>query len=375
MSKLRFAIIGCGNVCSKHIKAIVDNYREAELVSICDVLEEKTQSKINEYMEAAQENRLIVKKPKIYLNYKEMLAQEYLDACAICTISGSRPPIAIDCMNSKKHILVEKPMALSLSDADRMIETAEKNRVKLSVSHQLRFKAIMKRIEEALRERRLGKIISISTKILRNRNKEYYNQAKWRGTWELDGGCLLNQCSHHVDLLQWFMDSEIYSIYGQTDNFTHPYIETEDYGSITIRYKNGSIGNIEGTVSVYPKNLNESLTIIGEKGTVAIDGLGLNKILTWDFAGKQENVEEVQKVCDFEDEKYFGKEHSPLYEDFISAIKKGNTPAIDGYEGKKSLEIILMAYKSQKENRPIVYQKDLNISTTDFIGMLNKDSR
>jgi predicted dehydrogenase len=373
MEKIKFAIIGCGYISTNHIKAIVENHKEAELVSVCDIIPGKAELKANEYIKIARDSNITAKKPSVFLDYKKMLTEENFDACAICTISGYRTSIAIDCMNSKKNILVEKPMAMSLEDADNMIEVAEINNVKLAVSHQNRFKAIMKLIKKALSEKRFGKIISISTRILWNRNREYYKQAKWKGTWKLDGGCFMNQCSHHIDILQWFMSSEIYSIYGQTDNFVHPYIETEDHGNIIIRYKNKAIGNVEGTVCIYPKNLDESLTLIGEKGTVALGGLGLKKILAWDFVDGNESIEEIQKKCDLEDEKYSGKGHTPLYKDFIKSIKNNTNPLIDGREGKKSLEIILMAYKSQKDSKPIIYQKDLKISTTDFIGMLDNN--
>ena len=186
----------------------------------------------------------------------------------------------------------------------------------------------------------------------------------------MDGGCLINQCTHNIDLLQWMIDSEINSVYGQTGNYLHPYIQTEDYGSIIIKFKNGAIGNVEGTVCVYPKNLKETLTILGEKGTVIIGGLALNKILVWDFEDKQEFLEQLQKECDSEVENIYGKGHTPLYENFIDAIRNNSSPLIDGNEGKKSLSIILMAYKSQKYSRAIKYDKDLNISSEDFEGIL-----
>jgi len=166
------------------------------------------------------------------------------------------------------------------------------------------------------------------------------------------------------------IDSEINSVYGQTGNYLHPYIQTEDYGSIIIKFKNGAIGNVEGTVCVYPKNLKETLTILGEKGTVIIGGLALNKILVWDFEDKQESLEQLQKECDSEVENIYGKGHTPLYENFIDVIRNNSNPLIDGNEGKKSLSIILMAYKSQKYSKAISYSKDLNISSEDFKGML-----
>jgi len=179
----------------------------------------------------------------------------------------------------------------------------------------------------------------------------------------------MNQCSHNIDLLQWLMGGEIDTVFGQTGNYLHPYIETEDYGSIIIRFKNRSIGNIEGTVCVYPKNLEESLTILGEKGTVVIGGIVLNKILVWDFKDKQESLEQIQKEYDLEVKNVYGNGHSPLYKNLIDSIRNNSTPLIDGNEGKKSLSIVLMAYKSQKYSRTINYNEGLNISSEDFIGM------
>lgn len=375
MKKLRFAIIGCGYISTNHIRAIIDNIEDAELISVCDLLKNRAELKADEYVKKAEENHLTVKRPTIFNDYQEMLKKENIDTCAICATSGYRTKISLYCMELKKNILVEKPMAMSLLDADIMIKTAEKNEVKLAVCYQNRFKPTIQKLKQAIDEGRFGRIIAGTARILWNRNREYYNQSKWRGTWELDGGCLMNQCSHNIDLLQWLMGSEIDTVFGQTENYLHPYIETEDYGSITIRFKNRSIGNIQGTVCVYPKNLEETLTILGEKGTVMIGGLALNKIIVWDFADKKESLEEVQQKCNLEIKNIYDKGHSPLYKNFIDSIRNNNSPLIDGYEGKKSLEIILMVYKSQKYSRVINYNEGLNISTKDFKGMFNEKIR
>ena len=180
----------------------------------------------------------------------------------------------------------------------------------------------------------------------------------------------MNQCTHNIDLLQWMIDSEIDFVYGQTENYLHPYIQTEDYGSIIIKFKNGSIGNVIGTVCIYPKNLEETLTILGEKGTVVIGGLALNKMLIWDFNDKQESLEQIQKEYNSEINNVYGNGHSPLYKNLIDSIRNNCTPLIDGNEGKKSLSIILMTYKSQIYSRAISYNEDLNIRSEDFEGML-----
>jgi predicted dehydrogenase len=370
MNKLKFALIGCGRISTNHIKALLDNFEEAELTSVCDILKDKAKQKADEYIKKMKDKNLIIKRPRVYKNYQEMLKKEDINVCVVCTESGYHAEISLYCLNLKKYVLVEKPMAMSIFDANRMIQTSQKNGLKLAVCYQNRFNLPIQKLRQAFEEGRFGRIFAGTAKILWNRNKEYYDKANWRGTWKLDGGCLINQCTHNIDLLQWMINSEIDSVYGQTENYLHPYIQAEDYGSIIIKFKNGAIGNIEGTVCVYPKNLEETLTILGENGIVVIGGLALNKILVWDFKDKQESLEQVQKEYDSEIKNVYGNGHSPLYKNFIDSIKNNYNPLIDGNEGKKSLSIILMAYKSQKYSRAISYNEDLNIRSEDFEGML-----
>jgi len=372
MKRLKFVLIGCGRISANHIKALLDNSNNAELVSVCDSIKGKAKQRADEYVNQAKDKNISLKSPKIFTDYKKMLQEEDIDVCSICTESGYHAEIALNCISLKKHILVEKPMAMSLLDTDRMIREAKENKVKLSVCYQNRFNSTIQKLRQAIEEGRFGQIIAVTARVLWNRNKDYYNKAKWRGTWKLDGGCLMNQCTHSIDLLQWIIDDKIDFVFGQTANFLHPYIEAEDYGSITIRFKNGSIGNIEGTVCVYPKNLEETLTIIGEKGTVVIGGVALNKIKVWNFKDNKDSLEEIQKECNLEIENIYGKGHSPLYNNFINSIKNNTILLIDGYEGKKSLSIVLMAYKSQKYSRVINYNEGLSISTEDFKGVFDK---
>jgi len=369
MNRLKFTLIGCGRISANHVKALIDNYQDVELVSVCDLIKDKAEQRANEYINQAKENNISLKRPKIFIDYKKMLQEEDIDACSICTESGYHAEIALNCLTKKKHILVEKPMAMSLLDAGRMIREAEENKVKLSVCYQNRFNPPIQKLRKAIDEEKFGQIFAGTARILWNRNKEYYDKANWRGTWKLDGGCLTNQCTHNIDLLQWMIDSEIDSVYGQTGNYVHPYIQTEDYGSIIVRFKNKVIGNIEGTVCVYPKNLEETLTVMGEKGTAVIGGLALNKIKVWNFEGQKESLEEVQQKYNSEIPNVYGKGHTPLYKNFMDSIKNNSIPLIDGYEGKKSLSIVLMAYKSQKYSQIINYNEGLNISSEDFVEM------
>ena len=370
MTKLKVALIGCGRISANHIKAILDNYRDIELVAVCDTAKGKAGFKASEYLLEVMKKNISVGKVKIYHDYRIMLRQEDIDICSICTESGYHAEIALYCLKLNKHVIVEKPMAMSISDANLMIKTAKQNNLKLAVCHQNRFNKPIQKLKRAIDEGRFGQIFVGTAKILWNRNKAYYSKADWRGTWKLDGGCLINQCTHNIDLLQWMLGSEIYSVYGQTANYMHPYIETEDYGSIIIKFKNGTIGNVEGTVCVYPKNLEETLTILGEKGTVIIGGLALNKILVWDFEDKKDSLEQVQKKYNLDVDNIYGDGHTPLYKDFIEAIRNDRTPLIDGNEGIKSLSIILMAYQSQKDSKAIKYSKSLDINSGDFERML-----
>jgi len=370
MTKLKLALIGCGRISTNHIKAIIDNFKDINLVAVCDILRDKAELKADEYLVKAQENNIPTIRPEVYIDYREMLQKEDINTCVICTESGYHAEISLYCLNLRKHVLVEKPMAMSLLDADRMIQTAQKYDLKLAVCFQNRFNPPIQKLKQAIDEERFGRIFAGTARILWNRNREYYDKANWRGTWKLDGGCLINQCTHNIDLLQWMIDSEIDSVYGQTGNYLHPYIQTEDYGSIIIKFKNGAIGNVEGTICVYPKNLEETLTILGEKGTVVIGGVAVNKILVWDFKDMNESLEQTQKEYNSEIKNVYGNSHSPLYKNFIDSIRNNSTPLIDGNEGKKSLSIVLMAYQSQKYSKAISYSKDLNISSEDFEGML-----
>ena len=354
MSKLKFAIIGCGRISHKHIEALANNLEEAELVAVCDIVPEKMDKDVEEYYKSIAENakldtadeyveEIAVTKEEVkkYTDYKEMLEKEDLDVVSICTESGYHAKYAIDCLNAGKHVLVEKPMALSSADANKMIKLAKRKNLKLGVCHQNRFNPPIQKLRRAVEEGRFGKIINGTARILWNRNDDYYKQAPWRGTKALDGGTLMNQCIHNIDLLQWMMGSEVERVHCERDTFLRD-IEMEDFGAILIRFKNGSIGIVEGSACVYPKNLEETLSIFGEKGTVVIGGLAVNEIKTWQFADERDYDKEDENT---EVDSVYGKGHTPLYKDFIDAINNDREPLINGEEGKKALEIILKAYE------------------------------
>jgi predicted dehydrogenase len=288
--------------------------------------------------------------PKIYQDYSSLLDSD-IDFVVIATESGNHYKNTIDFLNAGKHVLVEKPMALSTEQMDEMIELAKKKKLKLGVCFQNRFNPPIQELRKAVDNNDFGKIFHVTARILWNRNENYYKQAPWRGSWEIDGGTLMNQCSHNIDLLQWTIGSEVEELYAVTRNFNHDYIEAEDFGTAILKFKNGSVGIIEGTANVYPRNLEETLTVSGEKGTVVIGGLAVNRIQTWRFDG----VEDHPFMNLPDPETVYGNGHVPLLKDFAKAIIEDRDPYITGEEGRKTVDIILGMYKSTKENKPVKF--------------------
>lgn len=343
MKKLKIALIGCGRISYKHIEAIINNHEEAELTAVSDVDVEKMDKLAIVYQQYMQSRYTInPKEVAKYQDYHEMLKKETIDIVTIATESGCHAVHAVDCLNADKHILVEKPMALSIDDADRMITLAKEKKKKICVSHQNRFNPPIQKLRRAIEEGRFGRLINGTARILWTRDDNYYKQAPWRGTKALDGGTLMNQCVHNIDLLQWMMGAEIERVHAERDTFLRD-IEMEDFGAILIRFKNKAIGIVEGSACVYPKNLEETLSIFGERGTVVIGGLAVNEIKTWQFADTRDydDIEESPEI-----DNVYGNGHTPLYKDFIDAIHKNREPLVNGEEGKKAIDIILKAYES-----------------------------
>lgn len=342
MSKLKFGIIGCGRISSRHVQAIADNYEEAELVAVYDIIPGNMDKLVEQYYEAVvkqleintmdkhlEEIAMTREEVKKHTDYNEFLNDKDIDVVTIASISGYHAKQAIDCLNHYNHVLIEKPMALSLEDADKIIALGKEKNRKVCVSHQNRLIPVIQKLKRAIDNERFGKLIHGTARTLWARDDDYYNQASWRGTKKLDGGTLMNQCIHNIDLLQWMMGGEVERLSSETDTFIRN-IETEDFGAILMRFKNGAVGIVEGSVCVYPRNLEESLSIFGEKGTVVLSG---NKVKTWEFEDKRfYNSNEL-------DEANMG--HTPLYKDFIDAINNDREPLVNGEEGKKAVEIVL----------------------------------
>lgn len=350
---MKYALIGCGRIAKNHMQAAIAN--NLDIAALCDINPKHAEK-------YAAENKLGC---KIYTDYKLMLAEMKPDFAAIATESGKHAEIALACIHAGVHVLIEKPIALSVQDADKIIFEAETHNVIAGVCHQNRFNKAVQKLRLALDTNRFGRIYSISAAIRWNRNQNYYSQAPWRGTWSQDGGCLMNQCIHNIDLLRW-LGGEVASVYGITNNFCHPYIEAEDYGTAIVRFKNGTVGTIEGTVNVYPKNLEETLTVFGEYGTAKLGGHSVNTILEWDFADKKDDLQSVRKEHSENPPDVYGFGHIPLYADFIQALNEKRKPRILAADGKNAMELVLAIYKASQEKAEISLPLE-ECATLDFM--------
>lgn len=357
MQVLRYAIIGCGRISPNHLMAAKEN--NLNIVALCDLIPANMADKI---VKCGLPNST-----KQYTDYKQMLDEEDLDLIAIATESGKHAAIALDCIEKGIHVIIEKPIALSLEDADAIIAAAERKGVQVSACHQNRFNKSIQKIREAVEAGRFGKLFHGTAHIRWNRGPSYYKQAAWRGTWEQDGGALMNQCIHNIDLLRWMMGDEISEVFAYTDRLNHDYIEAEDLGIALVKFKNGAYGVIEGTTNVYPANLEETLYIFGEKGTVKAGGQSVNIIEEWIFADQIDDPEAVKAEYGENPPNIYGFGHKPLYADMIDAIKNKRKPYVDAKAGRRAIELVLAIYKSAAEGKPVKLPLD-RCSTMDFKG-------
>jgi predicted dehydrogenase len=354
---MKYALIGCGRISPNHIAAAKAN--NLEIVGLCDLEPHNIEDKILKF----KLNHSIHQ----YTDYHEMLEKEKPELVAIATESGKHAVIALDCIEAGCNIIIEKPIALSIADANAIIEKSKEKGVKVCACHQNRFNKSIQKIREALEMERFGKMFYGTAHIRWNRGYEYYSRAKWRGTWEQDGGALMNQCIHNIDLLRWMMGDEIEEVVGMTDKLNHEYIQAEDLGIALVRFKNGSYGIIEGTTDIYPQNLEETLYLFGEKGTVKAGGQSVNVIEEWRFADMLDDSDEVKKKFHENPPNVYGYGHTPLYADVIDAIQSNREPYVTAEAGKRALELVLAIYKSAATGKNVKLPLE-QCATTDFIN-------
>ncbi len=356
---MKYALIGCGRIATNHIKAVLNN--KLELVAVCDVLPEKMEALLAKH--GLENNEAILR----YTDYKQMVEEHpEIQLISIATESGLHAEIALYCIDHNINLIIEKPMAMSMTDAEEIIRRAEAQHVKVSACHQNRFNIAVQKLRKAVESGRFGKLSHGSIHVRWNRNRDYYTQAPWRGTWAQDGGALMNQCIHGIDLLRWMMGSEVVSVYGQTRRQLHSYLEAEDLGMAVVTFKNGAVATIEGTTNVYPQNLEETLYVFGEFGTVKLGGKSTNNIDVWDFADETD-ADKENKGLEEAASNVYGNGHTSLFADVVEAIEQDRQPYVDARAGRDALEMVLAIYKSAAEGKAVNLPLS-DVASVDFAG-------
>lgn len=347
---MRYAIIGCGRIARFHIMSAKENY--LEIVALCDLDVEKVKKYIHDYN--------LPLTTKIYSDYKKMIEKENVEFISIATESDKHAPIAIDVIEQNINVLIEKPIALSIEDANRIYAIAEEKDVIVGVCHQNRFNPAIRELRNAIEQGRLGRITHGSVHIRWNRGEKYYARGDWRGTWEHDGGTLMNQCIHGIDMLLWMMGGNVKSVYGEIRNLNHDYIEGEDLGMAVISFDNGTVATIEGTTNTYIGAEEACLCIYGTDGAVKIGGPTMNHIEEWAFSDEEKCINEsVVNV--------YGNSHPRIFKDMMESIKQHVNPYVTVNDGIKAMSVVLAIYKSTKEHRVIEFPME-GFSTLDMQG-------
>ncbi len=333
----RVAVVGCGRISRNHFEAL-ERIEGLSLSAVCDSDPERAR-------EAGEQQRV-----PWFRSYEEMLEKAQAEIITIATPSGLHPQQGILAAQAGKHVITEKPMAISLSAADELVQACDAAAVHLFVVKQNRLNSTVQLVRRAIDKGRFGRIYMANATVRWSRPQEYYDQAPWRGTWEFDGGAFMNQASHYVDLLQWLI-GPVESVIAKTATLARR-IETEDSGIAVLHFRSGALGSIEVTMLTYPRNLEGSLTILGEKGTVKIGGTAVNRIEHWTFADYDDDDKLVESVNTTPPNVY-GFGHEAYYRNVLAVLRGEAKPDTDGRAGRKSLELILGIYESAKTGREV----------------------
>ena len=342
--KIRFAVVGCGRIAANHFAAIEKHGDRAELVDVCD-------NDPNAFAKAvAQTGR------RGHASFTDLLRETQADIVVLATPSGLHPEQAIEAAQGGRHVMTEKPMATRWQDGLRMVRACDESRVRLFVVKQNRRNATLQLLKRAIEKRRFGRIYMVNINVFWSRPQEYYDSAEWRGTWEFDGGAFMNQASHYVDLLDWLI-GPIESIQAYTATLARN-IEVEDTGVMNVRWRSGALGSMNVTMLTYPKNLEGSITILGEKGTVRIGGVAVNEIQHWEFAEPDGDDEKI-KDASYETTSVYGFGHPLYYDNVIKVLRGEAEPETDGREGLKSLETLIAVYLSARDGKRVPLPLDV----------------
>jgi len=342
--KIRFALAGCGRIAANHFAAIAKHADRAELTDVCDTDAAALAKAVKETGARGHDS------------LTKMLAATQADIVVLSTPSGLHPEQAIECAHAGFHVMTEKPMATRWQDGIRMVRACDEVPVRLFVVKQNRRNATLQLLKSAVEKKRFGRIYMVNINVFWSRPQEYYDSAAWRGTWEFDGGAFMNQASHYVDLLDWLI-GPIESIQAYTATLARR-IEVEDTGVMSIRWRSGALGSMNVTMLTYPKNLEGSITILGEKGTVRIGGVAVNEIQQWQFAEPDTDDEKI-KDASYQTTSVYGFGHPLYYDNVIKVLRGEAEPETDGREGLKSLETLIATYLSARDGKRISLPLDL----------------
>lgn len=342
--KIKFALVGCGRIANNHFAALEALANDCELVAVCDNHPDNLKQAIARTGARG------------FACYEDMLANIEADMIVLTTPSGLHPEQAITALEAGFHVMSEKPMATRLHDGERMVKAADKAGKRLFVVKQNRLNTTLQLLKRAIDEKRFGKIAMVHLNVFWTRPQAYYDQGNgWRGTWEFDGGAFMNQASHYVDLMEWLI-GPVQDVQAMIS--THRDIEVEDTGVLNIRWRNGALGSMAVTMCTYPQNLEGSITILGETGTVRIGGVAVNEIQEWQFADNRDYDEQI-KNANYETTSVYGFGHPLYYRNVIDVMRGIAQPITDGREGLKSLELLIAAYLSARDGKtvslPLVY--------------------
>jgi predicted dehydrogenase len=337
---IRFALVGCGRIAKRHSDLLGNKQIDgAKLVSVCDI----------NYGRAKVIGDLY--NVSTYSNMDKMMSSEQVDVVVVLTPSGLHAENVINLSKYGKHIIVEKPMALTLDDADSMISACDKNGCKLFIIKQNRFNLPVTKLREAIESNRFGKLVLGTVRVRWARHQHYYDQDDWRGTWAMDGGVLTNQASHHVDMLEWMM-GDVESVFARSSTALVD-IEAEDTAVVTLKFKNGALGVIEATTATRPKDLEGSISILGESGSVVIGGFAVNEMQTWSFEDDKPGDKDVLDKYSVNPPNVYGFGHQAYYEHVVNCLSNGSQNLVDGLQGRKSIELISAIYESIETGKEV----------------------
>lgn len=336
--RIRIAVVGCGRIAANHFNAIETHKDSLQLTAVCDTDRQALQAAETKYNVTG------------YDSLAALLDASDVDVVTLCTPSGLHPEQAIQVARAKRHVMTEKPMATRWKDGLRMVRACDEAGVYLFVVKQNRRNATLQLLKRAAEKGRFGRIYMVTINVFWSRPQSYYDSAKWRGTWEFDGGALMNQASHYVDLVDWLI-GPVESVQAYVATLARN-IQVEDTATVGVRWRSGALGSVNVTMLTYPKNLEGSITIIGEKGTVRVGGVAVNEIQTWQFADQDPDDEKV-KTASYETTSVYGFGHPLYYDNVIKVLRGAAEPETDGREGLRSLEVLIASYLSARDGRRV----------------------